>query len=208
MQRQLFTGGVDGCSPPQWQALGRARGRFEPIVDDRIRRDAVDFRGGMGTYFREVFLHIPFLIADHLNGQRQYAAAQRWYQYLFDPTSADVIAVPPGTPPAEQDRRQHDRVWQYSEFRGLDLPTLRQVLTDPAAVEVYKRDPFNPHAIARLRISAYQKCIVMRYVDNLLDWGDDLFARFTTESVNEATGLYAMAGGCSGSTPGAPGQLR
>lgn len=204
MQRQLFTGGVDGLiATDSQQALGESppRGHFEPIVDDRIRRDAVDFRGGMGTYFREVFFHIPFLIADHLNGQRQYAAAQRWYQYLFDPTSADVIAVPPGTPPAEQDRRQRDRVWQYSEFRGLDLPTLRQVLTDPAAIEVYKSDPFNPHAIARLRLSAYQKCIVMRYVDNLLDWGDDLFARFTTESVNEATGLYAMAADVLGPRP-------
>ncbi len=208
MQRQLFTGGVDGLlSTDSQQALGESplRGQFEPIVDDRIRRDAVDFRGGMGTYFREVFFHIPFLIADHLNGQRQYAAAQRWFQYLFDPTSADVIAVPPGTPPAERDRRQRDRVWQYAEFRGLDLPTLRQVLTDPAAIEVYKSDPFNPHAIARLRLSAYQKCIVMRYVDNLLDWGDDLFARFTTESVNEATGLYAMAADVLGPRPASLG---
>ena len=33
----------------------------------------------------------------------------------------------------------------------------------------------------------------MKYVDNLLDWGDSLFAEFTMESVNEATMLYVMA---------------
>ena len=29
-----------------------------------------------------------------------------------------------------------------------------------------------PDAIARLRLSAYQKSVVMKYLDNLLDWGD------------------------------------
>src|SRR5262249_28433007 len=48
-------------------------------------------------------------------------------------------------------------------------------------------------AIARLRPSAYQKSIVMKYIDNLLDWGDQLFTQFTMESVNEATMLYVMA---------------
>ena len=67
---------------------------------------------------------------------------------------------------------------------------MRQILTDDGAIAAYKRDPFNPHAIARLRISAYQKAVVMKYIDNLLDWGDSLFAQFTTESLVEATGSY------------------
>src|SRR6185312_14067221 len=63
------------------------------------------------------------------------------------------------------------------------------------------KDPFNPHAIARVRISAYQKHIVMKYVDNLLDWADSLFTQFTMESVNEATMIYAMAAAILGDRP-------
>lgn len=68
-------------------------------------------------------------------------------------------------------------------------------------IEAYRKDPFNPHAIARLRISAYQKSIVMKYIDNLLDWGDALFAQFTMESVNETTMLYIMAADILGPRP-------
>ena len=55
------------------------------------------------------------------------------------------------------------------------MPKLKDLLSDPRALEAYKKDPFNPHAIARLRPSAFQKAIVMQYIDNLLDWGDALF---------------------------------
>ena len=86
-----------------------------------------------------------------------------------------------------------DRNWQYLEFREIDTQKLRDQLNDKQAIEVYKKDPFNPHAIARLRMSAYQKSIVMKYIDNLLDWGDQLFSQDTMESINEATLLYIIA---------------
>jgi Tc toxin complex TcA C-terminal TcB-binding domain/Neuraminidase-like domain/Salmonella virulence plasmid 28.1kDa A protein len=110
---------------------------------------------------------------------------------------------PDGTWRSFDDGRQleRDRVWRYREFRGLEAPRLKDVLTDPAALEAYRRDPFNPHAIARLRLSAYQKSIVMKYIDNLIDWGDSLFAEFTTESVNEATLLYVLASDILGPRP-------
>ena len=112
-------------------------------------------------YYREAFFQIPFLIADHFNSQQRFAEAQRWYHRVFDPTAIDGFA------------------WRYREFRELDpsATTLRATLTDAAALAAYRGDPFNPHAIARLRPGAYEKAIVMKYVDNLLDWGDSLFAR-------------------------------
>ena len=64
-----------------------------------------------------------------------------------------------------------------------------------------KYDPFNSFAIARLRILAFQKAVVMKYVDNLLDWGDELFAQDTVESLNEATMLYVMAADLLGDRP-------
>ncbi len=45
----------------------------------------------------------------------------------------------------------------------------------------------------------------MKYVDNLLDWGDSLFSRFTMESVNEATMLYVAAADILGPRPAALG---
>ncbi len=192
--RRLFTSGVDGLLAISTQQSLREPGPSAvPLNNVRtaIVTDRIDFTGPYGVYYREIFFHIPFLIANHLNAQGRFAAAQRWYSYVFDPTANEHIAAE--LSPIERERRQRDRVWRYVEFRGLDVPRLRATLTDPAAIEAYKRDPFNPHAIARLRLSAYQKAIVMKYVDNLLDWADSLFAQFTMESVNEATMLYSMA---------------
>lgn len=97
--------------------------------------------------------------------------------------------------------RPADRNWRYLEFRKLGLTKLKEILSDQAAIEQYKKDPFAPHAIARLRLSAYQKGRVMKYIDNLLDWGDNLFARDTVESINEASMLYSLAADILGQRP-------
>ena len=70
-----------------------------------------------------------------------------------------------------------------------------------AQLAVYLDDPFDPHAIAGLRPIAYRKTIVMRYVDNLLDWGDMLFRQYTRESINEARMLYILAYDLLGEEP-------
>ncbi len=167
----------------------------ESYVEDASNAGALDFTGSFGTYYREIFFHIPFLIANHLNSQAKFAEAQKWYHYLFNPTASEVIPADHPKPDPQ------DRNWRYLEFREHDIQTLRWQLIDGAAIAAYKRDPFNPHAIARLRLSAYQKCIVMKYIDNLLDWGDHLFAQDTLESINEATLLYVMAADILGERP-------
>jgi Tc toxin complex TcA C-terminal TcB-binding domain/Neuraminidase-like domain/Salmonella virulence plasmid 28.1kDa A protein len=96
---------------------------------------------------------------------------------------------------------ERDRNWRYREFRGLGVTTLRQILTDGGAIEAYRQDPFNPHAVARLRLTAYQKAVVMRYIDNLFDHADELFARYEMETVNEAMILYATAADILGERP-------
>ncbi|BCB78171.1 hypothetical protein Pflav_045810 [Phytohabitans flavus] len=60
-------------------------------------------------------------------------------------------------------------------------------------LKAYREDPFDPHAIADLRPVAYRRAVVMRYIDNLLDWGDLLFRQYTPESVDEARMLYVLA---------------
>ncbi|MCG8374867.1 MAG: hypothetical protein MI702_00115, partial [Chlorobiales bacterium] len=62
-------------------------------------------------------------------------------------------------------------------------------------------DPFDPHAIAHLRPIAYQKVIVMNYINNLIAWGDSLFKQYTIEDINEAEMLYVMAYDLLGKKP-------
>jgi hypothetical protein len=175
-------------------------------VHDASLAGDIDFTGAMGVYLREIFFHIPFLIANHLNSEGRYEEAQRWYQFIFDPTSSETIqGLPAGLSDEERRRRELDRNWRYREFRGLTLDSFRDQLTDDSAIEEYRRNPFNPHAIARLRISAYQKAIVMKYVDNLLDWGDELFVRafalLNPEYLREASLKYTMAQEILGDRP-------
>ena len=209
--RQLFSGGIDallsldferdpgGEAPPAVKFLTSA---LQPAWTD----GEIDFHGSLGTYFREIFFHIPFLIANHLNGQGNFADAQRWYQYIFNPTASEIIPDDPSLTAAQNAARKRDRNWRYIEFRGLSFKTLREVLSSKGAIEAYKRDPFNPHAIARLRLSAYQKAVVMRYIDNLLDWADDLFTQYQMETVNEATMLYLTAAEILGDRPAPLGE--
>jgi hypothetical protein len=196
LSRKLFTGGVHGLLEIDTQTSLQESGPSFQItgnVENAVVTGTIDFKGAFGNYFREIFFHVPNLIATQLNSQGHFQAAQEWYQYIFNPTVDETVHPPKGTPPARADKMARDRAWRYLEFRGLDVPKLRKILTDPAAIEAYKKDPFNPHAIARLRLSAYQKCVVMKYIDNLIDWADSLFREFTMESVNEATLLYVTA---------------
>jgi len=55
--------------------------------------------------------------------------------------------------------------------------------------------------VARTRTLAYQYCVVMKYLDNLIAWGDSLFMQDTVESINEATQRYVLAANLLGPRP-------
>ncbi|UII31481.1 hypothetical protein LVD17_24620 [Fulvivirga ulvae] len=196
MSRKLFEYGIDALLDVNNQKTEIIeRPALVDIDEYYVWNDIkpVPKEGAMSVYFREVFFHIPFLIANHLNSQGKYADAQRWYHYIFNPTAVDLSG--------DADANPSDRVWQYIEFRDMEFDTWYNNLNDAQAIQAYENDPFNPHAIARLRLGAYRKAIVMKYIDNLLDWGDHLFARDTMESINEATLLYVMASEILGKRP-------
>jgi len=78
-----------------------------------------------------------------------------------------------------------------------DLP----ILAFRDNVDEWRANPFQPHLIARNRSTSYQKNVVMKYFDNLISWGDQLFRRETIESINEATQLFIMAAEILGRRP-------
>jgi hypothetical protein len=169
----------------------------------------VDLHGSYSNYNWELFFHIPLTIAVHLSKTRRFAEAQRWFHYIFDPTSNDRTVEPPM------------RFWKFLSFRndttpkGIDdlLTLLSRQPAELSADDQALRDdvlngyraildkPFQPHAVARTRTLAYQYSVVMKYLDNLIAWGDDLFQQYTIETINEATQLYVVASNLLGPRP-------
>ncbi|GAA3250332.1 neuraminidase-like domain-containing protein [Dactylosporangium siamense] len=194
---RLLTGGVPALLSLDTQRMPELPfDRLVPLSRATAPTSSVlDFSGAYGSYLWELFFHGPFLVADALTAGRRFREAKTWLEYIYNPTQ----------PPAPDDDGK-TRFWRFLPFRSMDLPTLTQTLADPVQISAYNDDPFNPDAIARLRISAYAKAIVMRYVDNVLDWADDLFSRDTRESVDEATNLYVLAADLLGPRPKVRGE--
>ena len=168
--------------------------------------------GAYANYNWELLFHVPLTIAVHLSKNQRFAEAQRWFHYIFDPTANDTsIPVP-------------QRFWKFLAFRetgetgeikqideqlailskpdnqcsSTDLDLKRKLLL---GYEAIKNKPFQPHVVARTRQLAYQYCVVMKYLDNLIAWGDSLFQQDTMESINEATQIYVLAANLLGQRP-------
>lgn len=161
----------------------------EILCGGQIDFGAHKYPSAYSAYWRELYFQIPFLIANQLNQNQKFDAAKTWYEYVFNPT------ISPEKDPSE------DRFWRYLPFRDQTPPTMLQILSDNEAIRMWNNNPFDPHAVAALRISAYQKSIVMKYIDNLIDWADGLFARDTRESITQATLLYFLAADLLGPRP-------
>jgi hypothetical protein len=166
--------------------------------------EEVEFQTGRAyeLYNWELFFHIPLLIADRLRANQRFKEAQRWFHFIFDPTGASGGLVPQRywcfKPFHDRMKEgyEEEAVKAIEEMGALGIPEELKV-----AVEVWRTNPFSPHAVARLRTTAYQKTVVMKYIDNLMAWGDQLFRRETLESINEATQLYVLAAETLGRRP-------
>ncbi|NEQ66041.1 MAG: hypothetical protein F6K21_11170 [Symploca sp. SIO2D2] len=192
--RHLFTEGLDRLLSLKTQQETKEFdfnrfGLTEKVIPPTS--DHLDFNSAYGPYFWEIFYHVPSLVANTLNTHQQFTEAQRWYQYIFNPTAPEDETL---------DNPNH-RVWQFLPFQGHTLQTLEEILGDEQQLATSMGQPFDPHALAQLRIGAYEKVIVMKYIDNLLDWGDYYFTLDTWESINRAATLYFLANDILGPRP-------
>ncbi|HVI47985.1 MAG TPA: neuraminidase-like domain-containing protein [Chitinophaga sp.] len=171
------------------------------IVDAAAKTDVVDFSfgGAYSIYNWELFFHAPLMIACRLSQNQQFEDAMRWFHYIFDPTNIENLPTP-------------QRYWVTKPFFEFNTDDYRKqrienILTNinlaenQAQLKAWRNNPFKPHLIARYRPVAYQKTVVMKYLDNLISWGDQLFMRDTIESINEATLLYMLAWEILGERP-------
>jgi len=185
--------------------------RYTPstLVDPRYPAEDVDFDGGAyALYNWELFFHAPFLLARRLSANQRFEEAQRWLHFIFDPTTDSTDPIPQRywktLPFYENSRAPHDQVSDLLallSYTGGDPQLRERRARVEAAIARWRDDPFNPHAVARTRITAYQKAVVMAYIDNLIGWGDRLFRQDTIESINQATQLYVLAALMLGKRP-------
>jgi len=178
------------------------------IVSQDYPLENVDFEddGAYSLYNWEMFFHIPLFIATQLGKNQRFEEAQRWFHYIFDPTQSSSDLAPkrywrfwPFYDNAEDGRIQKLLEALSDTDSDIDKQKLREQLERQVAD--WRNHPFEPHRIARMRLIAYQKSVVMRYIDNLIDWGDQLFRRGSIESINEATQLYVLAQNLLGPRP-------
>ncbi len=157
-----------------------------------IPSNAIDFnyKGAYSGYNWELFFHIPMTIASKLSRDQQFDEAQKWYHYIFNPTTSETGG--------------RERFWQFKPFYDeacKGIKSLSDCIDNEELIRKWEQDPFNPHLIARLRITAYMKNTVMKYLDNIIAWADMLFRRDSLESINEAVNLYIIAAKILGARP-------
>jgi hypothetical protein len=148
------------------------------------------FSGAYSLYNWEMFFHVPLFIATRLSQNQRFEEAIRWFHYIFDPTA--------GSTPLDSVPQCYWNVLPLRETVPLRLDDMLKNLKAGdgdviAQWEDVQAHPFQPHRVARLRRIAYQKTVVMKYIDNLIAWGDQLFRQDTIETINQATQLYVLA---------------
>jgi hypothetical protein len=161
-----------------------------------------DVYGANSLYNWELFFHAPLYIATRLSKNGRFEEAMKWFHYIFDPTTDSAPA------PGES---EVSRYWKVLPFKTEPAQSLEDwfctlapnmdPITENAVIREWRDNPFDPHRIAFNRPLAYMKYVVIKYVENLIDWGDFLFRQDRRESVNEALQIYVIANHILGPRP-------
>ncbi|MDY7791695.1 neuraminidase-like domain-containing protein [Burkholderia ubonensis] len=188
-----------------------------PSLPDCYPREIVDFSpdGAYSLYNWELFFHAPLLIANALSKNQRFEEARDWYHFIFNPIGVES-AIPGGSAMSKfwitkpffettDSAYVQQRIENIMRMLAGDTSVPGYSVQAKNALEDQVRDwrtnPFEPHRIANYRTVAYQKTVVMNYLDNLIAWGDYLFHQDSMESINEAAQLYILAAEILGPRP-------
>ncbi|MCP9463226.1 MAG: neuraminidase-like domain-containing protein [Nitrospira sp.] len=180
-------------------------------------KEVVDFSpdGAYASYNWELFFHVPLLIANALSKNQRFEEARDWYHFIFNPIGVES-AIPGGsamskfwitkpffetTDPAYVQQRIENIMRMLAGDTSVPGYSVQAKNALEDQVRDWRTNPFEPHRIANYRTVAYQKTVVMNYLDNLIAWGDYLFRQDSMESINEATQLYILAAEILGPRP-------
>lgn len=172
-----------------------------PGVDDDVRYGGYsdefvlyhELRTPCAIYAWEVGFHAPMLLAQRLLASKQFDDALDILQYIVNPAAK-------GT--------GEDPVWRFLPLRetqidrdAQDVFLRLQPNTPDSAITAWRDDPFNPHVVARDRISAYKRWAAMQYVKLWIEYGDYYFRQNTLEAIPLAIQCYVVASHAFGPVP-------
>ncbi|MFF4428113.1 neuraminidase-like domain-containing protein [Streptomyces sp. NPDC001513] len=171
------------------------------VSPERPSESDVDFtpEGTYADYNWELFFHIPLLMARRLSANQRFAEAQQWFHKIFDPTSRSGGESPARYWITKPFHLRKD--YQRERIEDILERLARGEVDELRLVEEWLAHPFQPDVIAKFRTTAYQKAVVMAYLDNLISWGDHLFREGTLESANIAAQMYVLAAELLGPRP-------
>ena len=189
----------------------------QPGTETYYPREVVDFSpaGAYAGYNWELFFHAPLLIANALSKNQRFEEARDWYHFIFNPIGVES-AIPGGsamskfwitkpffetTDPAYVQQRIENIMRMLAGDTSVPGYSAEAKSALEDQVRDWRTNPFEPHRIANYRTVAYQKTVVMNYLDNLIAWGDYLFRQDSMESITEATLLYILAAEIMGPRP-------
>ncbi|MEM6829678.1 MAG: neuraminidase-like domain-containing protein, partial [Bacteroidota bacterium] len=191
--------------PTTRKLLGYLRkDRMEQVIKELGENSDDNYGSNGGTSYHELArpfalynwefqFHAIATLADQLAKSQRFEESMQWWHYIFNP-----IAV-------QGDIRY---AWRFFPFWAADSQNVLDQLfdsLDPNApdqeVTEWRESPFMPHVIARSRPTSYMKWVVMKYIDNLIAWGDHLFRQDSIESINQATQVYVLASHILGPKP-------
>ncbi|MEM7373664.1 MAG: neuraminidase-like domain-containing protein [Bacteroidota bacterium] len=167
----------------------------------------IDFSSGgsYSTYNWDLFFRVPLHIASKLTQNQRFEEAMSWFHYIFNPTGAL-----PGNGVQKYWVTKPFYLNQDADYIAQRIDSLLYAVSDGSdpniqeleyAISAWRTHPFMPDVIARFRPVAYQKAVLMKYIDNLVEWGDYLFRQDTMESIAQATQLYILADKLLGPKP-------
>ncbi|WP_434772646.1 neuraminidase-like domain-containing protein [Pseudomonas entomophila] len=141
----------------------------EPGLESTTLVD-MDFHGANALYFRELFLHVPALVAMRLTEQQQFEEAEDWYlRYLFNPyrTEADT--------------------------HGRPAPWCTRPLAQVGTLSSALRKGVDPISRVFTLSRHYQEAIYLSLLENWQLQGDHFYRQLTLSSLNQAWLCYQQA---------------
>lgn len=142
----------------------------EPSLDESDTSLPTDFHGANALYLRELFLHVPAMIAMRLTEQQQFEEAEDWYlRYLFNPYRTK--------PDAE----------------GRPAPWCTRPLAEVGTLSSTLSQDVDPITWVFLRSRYYQEAIYLSLLENWQMQGDHFYRQITLSSLNQAWLCYQQA---------------
>ncbi|KAL7928243.1 putative toxin subunit [Trichoderma chlorosporum] len=151
-------------------------------------------------YNWELGAHTVMLLMERLQATGQYDLAISMAHFVFDPTI---------------DGTSLDRCWLFPPFKELAngrIDSVEDILKRlkpssgsenrmTTSILEWRKNPFNPHIVARRRPLAFMRRIIMKYIEILIASGDVYFRQNTLEALPLAIQRYAEASHVFGSAP-------